>query len=67
MLKQFPQLIKNEKQSVKKFLQQTLRYSFSAKKYRVASDIPQSVEREKINLYTAINRALDTALATDPT
>jgi 2-oxoisovalerate dehydrogenase E1 component beta subunit len=33
--------------------------------YKTASDIPENVPRTKMNLFTAINKALDTALESD--
>ena len=39
----------------------------TAKNYRYAKDIPDSVPREKINLYQAVNSAIDIALETDNT
>lgn len=36
-------------------------------KYTFAKDIPASVHRNHMNLFTAINSAIDVSLATDPT
>lgn len=33
--------------------------------YKTASDIPENVPRTKMNLFTAINKALDIALESD--
>lgn len=38
-----------------------------AEAYRFAKDIPTSVPREHMNLFQAINSAIDIALATDKT
>ena len=40
-------------------------YSYST--YALASDIPASEERTRINLFQAVNSAIDLALAADPT
>jgi len=36
-------------------------------KYTYARDIPASVQRNHMNLFTAINSAIDISLETDPT
>lgn len=41
--------------------------SKTATNYRVANDIPDSVPREHMNLYQAVNSAIDVALETDKT
>lgn len=41
-----------------------LRYAFS-RQYVKASDIPENLDRKKLNLFQAVNNALDIALATD--
>ena len=38
-----------------------------AQKYTYARDIPSSVQRNHMNLFTAINSAIDICLETDPT
>lgn len=40
-------------------------YSYST--YALAKDIPQSLEHTRINLYQAVNSAIDIALETDKT
>lgn len=39
--------------------------SFSSIKYTLAKDIPASVDRTKMNLFQAVNSALDIALKSD--
>jgi 2-oxoisovalerate dehydrogenase E1 component beta subunit len=39
----------------------------SASKFTFASDIPSSVERKELNLFMAINNAMDIAMEKDPT
>jgi hypothetical protein len=36
-------------------------------KYAFAKDIPETVQRNHMNLFTAINSAIDISLETDPT
>ena len=38
-----------------------------AKNFKLARDIPEDMPREHMNLYQAVNSAIDVALATDPT
>lgn len=40
-------------------------FNFSSRFLR-ASDIPENLERKKLNLFQSVNNALDIALATDP-
>ena len=35
--------------------------------HRFAKDLPSSLERQNMNLFHALNSAMDIALATDPT
>ena len=44
-----------------------LKISFASNHFMYAKDIPQSLERKHMNMFTAINSALDVALASDKT
>jgi 2-oxoisovalerate dehydrogenase E1 component beta subunit len=40
---------------------------FSTSKFAFACDIPSDAERKELNLFMAINNAMDIAMETDPT